>query len=76
MRNVTIKIDEDLARWARMWAAKHDTSVSQLVADMLRQRRAQEEGYQAAMKQWAAWEPRPLREPGEPMPTRDELHER
>jgi plasmid stability protein len=26
MKNVTINLDEEVARWARVWAARHDTS--------------------------------------------------
>lgn len=38
MRNVTIKIDEDVARWARVHAAKNDTSISKMVETLLRRR--------------------------------------
>jgi plasmid stability protein len=76
LKNLTIKIDDELARWARVWAAEHETSVSQVVADLLRKLMLQERGYDAAMEQWLAWTPRPLRDEDEPLPTRDELHGR
>jgi len=31
MRNVTVTMEEDVAKWARVWAAEHDTSVSRML---------------------------------------------
>jgi archaellum component FlaG (FlaF/FlaG flagellin family) len=38
LRNITISVDEDVARRARIEAAKEDTSESRLVGEMLRER--------------------------------------
>jgi hypothetical protein len=38
LKNVTITLDEDVARWARIWAAERDTSVSRLVGELLREK--------------------------------------
>jgi hypothetical protein len=38
MKNVTITLDEKVARWARIKAAEKDTSVSRLVGEMLREK--------------------------------------
>lgn len=80
-RNVTIALDEDLARWARVRAAERDTSVSQLVAEMIERERKSVDrtstaSYQEAMRDFLAIKPRRLRRPGERLPTRDEMHER
>ena len=75
MRNVTVTLDEDVARWARIWAAQHETSVSRMLGEMLRERMIQEERYEAAMQRFLAVEPRPLKTGGR-YPTRDEIHER
>jgi hypothetical protein len=75
MKNVTITLDEEVARWARIWAAEHDTSVSRLVGDLLHQRMLEEQGYQASMKQYLAAKPRRLKRSGK-YPSRQELHER
>jgi hypothetical protein len=40
LRNITITVDEDVARWARIEAGKEDTRVSRLVGEMLRERMA------------------------------------
>lgn len=76
MKNITIKVDEAVARWARIHAAKHGTSVSSIVGEMLRERMLQEESYAAARRRWRAREPRPLKEPAARYPARDELHDR
>ena len=38
LRNITITLEEELARWARIEAARSDTSVSRLLAEILRER--------------------------------------
>jgi len=76
MKNVTITLDEDVARWARIRAAERDTSVSRLVGELLKEKMLEEESYQAAMKQYLARSPRRLKKSGTKYPRREELHER
>ena len=76
MRNVTITLDEKVAKQARVWAAEHDTSVSRLVGDMLAEKMRQESGYEAAMRSFLARSAPPLRRPGERLPKREELYDR
>lgn len=76
MKNVTITLEADVARWARVQAAERETSVSRLVGEMLRDKMITEEGYRAAREQFFSIPPRRLREPGRPLPTREELHDR
>ena len=38
LRNVTVTLEEDVARWARIEAARKDTSVSQLLGALLKER--------------------------------------
>lgn len=76
MKNVTITVDEKVARWARVWAAEKDTSLSRIVGDMLRERMEAEDGYGAAMRRALKREPVLLKEPGERYPARESLHDR
>jgi hypothetical protein len=76
MRNVTITLEEDLARWVRAEADRRETSVSRLVAELLRQQMRPEDSYEAAQRQFFAVTPRPLRQGDGPLPSRDELHDR
>lgn len=74
-RNVTITLDEETARWARIEAARRDTSVSRLVGELLREYMRREEGYEAAMEAFLAREPRALKRDGR-YPDRATLHDR
>jgi plasmid stability protein len=76
MKNVTISLDDETARWVRVEAAEHDTSVSRFVGDLLRERMRRNAEYEAAKESFLARQPRPMREPGEKLPSREELHER
>ena len=75
MKNVTIAIDEEVARWAKIWAARHDTSLSRMVGEMLRERMLHEARYEAAMERYLSDGPVMLKRRGR-YPERDELHER
>lgn len=75
-RNVTVTLDEDTARWVRVEAARRDTSVSQYLGDILRERRRRVEGYETARLAFMAREPRPLRRSGDALPSRNEIHDR
>jgi hypothetical protein len=38
LRNVTVTLDEEVAQWARIEAARRDTSVSRLLGELLREK--------------------------------------
>jgi plasmid stability protein len=76
LRNVTITLDEDVARWARIRAAERDTSVSRLVGELLRERMLEEQSYEVAMREYLARPPRKLRKPGTRYPRRADLYGR
>jgi hypothetical protein len=76
VRNVTITLDEETARLARLEAARRDTSVSRLVGEMLRDHLAELDDYHRRERSWRARDPRALKAPGGRYPARDELHER
>ena len=76
MKNVTITLEEEVARWARVRAAERNTSLSKLVGELLRQHMKEEQAYDAAMKRYLSRKPKWLKPRGEPYPTREELHDR
>jgi plasmid stability protein len=76
MKNITITLTEDAARWARVRAAELDTSVSRLVGDLLTDMMRQEEGYRAAMRFALTRTHARISAQGTRYPTRDELHDR
>lgn len=76
MKNVTITLDEDLARWARIRAAELDTSVSRLVAQLLREKMVSTKSFDSVMERYLAQKPTKLKRSGSKYPRRQELHER
>ncbi len=76
MKNVTITLDEDVARWARIRAAEKNTSVSRLLGELLKEKMEEEADYTLAREQYLALEPVELKKSGERYPGREELHER
>ena len=57
LRNITITLEENVARWARLEAARRDTSVSRLLAGVLRQHMRETDGYEHAMRRALARKP-------------------
>ena len=76
MKNMTITLDEDVARWARVRAAELDTSVSRMLGELLREQMVREISYDTEMQRYLQRVPQPLSAPSERYPTRDELHDR
>jgi len=72
MRNVTIVLDEETAKWARVWAAQNDTSVSKMVGDLLREKMTHDDAYWKAYEEWKKLKPIPLG--GGPYPKREEIY--
>lgn len=75
-RNVTLSLNEDTARWARVEAARRDTSVSAFLAEILQERMGQTAGYEDSMKEFLGRGPRRLKSEGGRYPSRDEVHDR
>ena len=75
MRNLTITLDERTAAWVRVYAAKHNTSVSRIVSKMLRQRMVEFREYEDAMRRFLSKPPVTLRRAGERYPTRNALYD-
>lgn len=74
LKNMTITVREDVARWARKKAAEDNTSVSKLVGQMLERQMRMTDEYWAAYERW-----KKIRIPGIAsgrLLTREETHER
>jgi len=57
LRNITITLEESLARWARIEAARRDTSVSRFLAEILKERMMQKNDYEVAKRRALARKP-------------------
>lgn len=55
--NITVTLDEEVARWARMEAARKETSVSRFLGGILKERMAEKNGYEGAMRRALARKP-------------------
>jgi len=52
MKNVTVTMEDSVADWARMEAARRNTSVSRLVGEMLAEKMRRDDAYERAMQEW------------------------
>jgi hypothetical protein len=74
MKNVTVTMEDSVAEWARMEAARRNTSVSRLIGELLAEKMRHDDAYERAMrealefKSWGASDGR--------YPTREESHQR
>jgi len=71
---VTVTLEEDVAQWARIEAARRDTSVSRLLGEILKERMSAENGYEKAMRRALAR--KPFLHSSGPYLTREEAHDR
>jgi len=74
LRNITVTLEDGVARWARLEAARRETSVSRLLGGILKDRMLEKDGYQRAMRRALARKPF-LKTDGRFM-SREEAHDR
>ena len=72
MKNVTVTMEDSVADWARMEAARRNTSVSRLVGEMLAEKMRHDDAYERAMRE--ALEFKSFGESSGPYFTRDEIY--
>jgi hypothetical protein len=76
MKNVTVTMNEDVACWAKVHAAKMDMSLSRMLGETLKEKMRAEEDYEQAMNRFFSRPLRVLRENAEPLPSRESLYDR
>ena len=74
MKNMTITMDDGVAEWARLEAARRNTSVSRLVGELLAEKMRHDDAYERAMRE--ALEFRSWGALTGPYLTRDEMYDR
>jgi hypothetical protein len=72
--HVTVTLDGETSRWARIEAARQDTSISRFVAGLLRERMDRDDCYEQARSSYLAQQPRDLSSGSPTYPSRDKLH--
>lgn len=73
MKNVTVTMDDRVAEWARLEAARRNTSVSRLVGEILAEKMRHDDAYERAMREWLERDPS-FTSDGRPYPKRDEIY--
>ena len=51
MKNVTVTMEDNVADWARIEAARRNTSVSRLVGELLAEKMRHDDAYERAMRE-------------------------
>ncbi len=74
LRNITITLEESVARWTRIQAATNEVSVSRFLANLLKERMKQSDEYEAAKRRALARKPF-LKTDGRYL-SREEVHDR
>jgi hypothetical protein len=74
MRNITVTMEDEVAQWARIEAARRDMSVSRLIGAMLKDRMTQDDAYERARRR--ALSRKPFLHTDGHYPAREELHDR
>jgi hypothetical protein len=74
MKNVTITMEDSVAEWARLEAARRNTSVSRLVGELLAEKMRHDDAYERAMRE--ALEFKSFGASDGRYPTRDEIYTR
>ena len=74
LRNITVTLNEEVARWVRVEAARAETSVSRLLGRILEQKMAHQHEYERAMRRAVKRKPF-LKGTGRYL-SRDETHDR
>ncbi len=73
MKNVTVTMEDSVADWARMEAARRNTSVSRLVGEMLAEKMRRDDAYERAMQEWLQRD-LSFTSDGSPYPKREDLY--
>lgn len=76
MKNVTITVDEEVFRWARVWAAEKNTSVSRLLGETLQEKMETEFTFGKARNRYLARKPVALKDPQSTYSAREDLYDR
>jgi hypothetical protein len=75
MRNVTITLEENIAKWAKVWVVKHDSSLSRMLGNELKIKMKLDLDYDRAKESFLSKKPQLLSSPGDKYPSRDSLYD-
>ena len=73
MKNVTITMEDAVADWVRIEAAKRNSSVSRMLGEMVADKLRHYDAYERAMHEWQA-DTSSFNSNGQPYPAREEIY--
>jgi hypothetical protein len=73
MKNVTITMEDAVADWARLEAARRNTSVSRLVGELVAEKMRHDDAYERAMREWLERD-LSFSSDGRPYPKREDIY--
>ena len=76
LRNITVTVEPEVARWARVKAAREDLSLSASIGKLLKDRMVEEEAYEVSRGQCSSVPCARAYLSDGPYPGREELHDR
>lgn len=76
MKNVTVSLADDVAKWARVRAAEQDKSLSRFLSDLLSAEMGRAAAYEEAKRAYLAQKPERLRKVVRKYPRREDLYDR
>ena len=75
MKNVTITLEENVAKWAKVWAAKHDSSLSRMLGNELKIKMKLDLDYDRAKESFLSKKHQLLSSFGDKYPSRESLYD-
>ncbi len=73
MKNVTVTMDDEVATWARVEAARRNISLSRMLGELLAERMRHDDAYERAMHEWLQRDHSFVSD-GQPYPKRDQTY--
>ncbi|MBS7806218.1 CopG family transcriptional regulator [Variovorax sp. PCZ-1] len=73
MKNVTITMEDHVADWARVEAAKQNVSLSRMLGEILAEKMRHDDAYERAYQEWKS-DQRSYTSDGTGYPKRDEIY--
>jgi hypothetical protein len=75
MKNITVALPEQTARWVRVWAAEQNKSVSAALAELIEEKKREGSMRRRSLESFFGSGPANI-SGGQPYPSRESLHER
>jgi hypothetical protein len=76
MKNITVTLDDETARWAKVYAAQRNKSLSRFLGELLHTTMRESHAYEEAMRRYLSKGPFPFSGEATPYPKREELYDR